>query len=159
MGCYCNNNASPYLSCIWHSPNRYKGCASKPVGLSFKTLSSVCKDYRPNAVVLEKIFVNRNPASTLKLGLARGVCFLTPGLFCIPVFEYSATRIKNTLLGYGHATKQQIGLFIRATLNISQNLSEDESDAFSAALVHYYFCQKTVGAIRNQDKMNPSSSR
>ena len=60
----------------------------------FNSLSSVIETYRPDEAAVEETFVNRNPASTLKLGQARGVVLLVPALSEIHVGEYPATVVK-----------------------------------------------------------------
>ena len=63
----------------------------------FDGLSDVIQSYMPTEAVVEETFVNKNPASTLKLGMARGVVLLAPATQSIPVFEYTANQIKKAL--------------------------------------------------------------
>ncbi|MGH6881259.1 MAG: crossover junction endodeoxyribonuclease RuvC, partial [Hypericibacter sp.] len=71
-------------------------------------LARVIERYRPDAAAVEETFVNKNPNSTLKLGQARGVALLVPALAGLPVAEYSTNLVKKSVVGAGHAEKQQI---------------------------------------------------
>ena len=70
----------------------------------------------PNEAAVEETFVNKNPASTLKLGLARGVVLLAPAERGIAVHEYSANHIKKSVVGVGHAEKTQVQMMVRRLL-------------------------------------------
>ena len=99
-------------------------------------LSQIVARYSPDEAVVEETFVNRNPDSTLKLGLARGVALLVPALACLPVHEYAANRIKKALVGAGHADKEQVALMVRHLLPGVGDASSDATDALAAAICH-----------------------
>ena len=82
----------------------------------YKGLAEIVAQYDPDEASVEETFVNRNPDSTLKLGLARGVVLLAPALAGLPVHEYAANRIKKALVGAGHADKEQVALMVRHLL-------------------------------------------
>ncbi|MDE6223947.1 MAG: crossover junction endodeoxyribonuclease RuvC, partial [Alphaproteobacteria bacterium] len=82
------------------------------------------------------VFVNVNPASTLKLGQARGVAILTPSLLGIPVFEYSPNLIKKSVVGVGHAGKEQIQMMVKLLLSNPVIDSEHSGDALAMAICH-----------------------
>jgi crossover junction endodeoxyribonuclease RuvC len=103
-----------------------------------KELHAVFEAEKPDVVALERTFVNKNAASSLKLSLARGVCFAVPGTFNIAVHEYSPNLIKSKLLGYGHAPKAQIQHYIQSQFQLTSDISEDEADALAIALVHIF---------------------
>ena len=65
----------------------------------FNALTDVISTYQPAEAAVEETFVNKNPASTLKLGQARGVVMLAPAQLGIPVAEYAANLIKKSLVG------------------------------------------------------------
>jgi crossover junction endodeoxyribonuclease RuvC len=104
----------------------------------FENLFSVLEAYQPNACALETIFVNSNPQSTLKLGLARGIALAVPAFFNLFVHEYPPTTIKNSLSGYGRAEKAQIGQVVVRLLNLKEMPKKDESDALGIALTHIF---------------------
>ena len=108
----------------------------------YSRLTEVLKIYNPDAVAVEEVFVNVNPSSTLKLGQARGVAILTPSLLNIPVFEYSANLIKKSVVGVGHATKEQIQMMVGVLLNRPEIDSEHSGDALAMAICHVHNIKK-----------------
>jgi crossover junction endodeoxyribonuclease RuvC len=99
-------------------------------------LADVVKNYTPDSAAIEETFVNKNPASALKLGQARGVLLAVPALYGLPVAEYGANKVKKSVVGTGHAEKQQIGLMIRRLLPACGQIGEDEADALAVAITH-----------------------
>ncbi|CAO5675765.1 MAG: Crossover junction endodeoxyribonuclease RuvC [Holosporales bacterium] len=97
----------------------------------------IIEQYHPNHVAIEETFVNKNPTSALKLGMARGVLLMTPGLYNLPVYEYAANKIKKSVVGVGHAEKEQIIAMIGYIMpGIKQSLTPDSADALAIALCH-----------------------
>ena len=99
-------------------------------------LSEVIAEYRPEEAAVEETFVNRNPASTLKLGLARGVVLLAPAKAGLAVAEYPANLIKKALVGNGHATKEQMTMMVRTLLPGAKLEMADAADALAVAVCH-----------------------
>jgi crossover junction endodeoxyribonuclease RuvC len=102
----------------------------------FHGIQDVLRCYAPTSVSLEKVFLARNPQSALKLGQARGVALLAAAEQKIAVSEYSATEIKVAVVGYGHATKQQIQKMVAALLCLRGEVRADAADAIAAAVCH-----------------------
>ncbi len=92
--------------------------------------------YAPDAAAVEETFVNKNPASTLKLGMARGVVLLAPAERGIPVHEYSANLVKKSVVGVGHADKAQVQMMVRRLLPGCLLGSADAADALAVAICH-----------------------
>ena len=109
---------------------------SERLAALYTELLSIVEDYAPDEAAVEETFSNRNPASTLKLGQARGVVMLAPAQAGIPVAEYSANVIKKSLVGAGHADKGQIGAMVRMLLPGSATDSADAADALAVAVCH-----------------------
>ena len=99
-------------------------------------LARVIETYRPDEAAVEETFVNRNPASALRLGQARGVVLLAPAEAGLPVAEYPANLVKKSIVGAGHADKNQIAAMVRALLAIGEISSSDASDALAVAICH-----------------------
>ncbi len=97
-------------------------------------LADVVTRHRPAAAAVEEIFVNRNAASALKLGQARGVVLLAPALAGIEVFEYAANLIKKSVVGTGHADKQQVAMMVHTLLPACRAVEADETDALAVAI-------------------------
>ncbi len=99
----------------------------------------VIEEYSPEEAAIEETFVNKNPASALKLGQARGVLLMTPAVKGIAVAEYSANKIKKSIVGSGHAAKQQVGMMVKTLLPTCGTLGEDEADALAVAITHAHY--------------------
>lgn len=105
----------------------------------FLTLTEVLQTDHVDAVVLETQYVYKNPQSTIKLGMARGILLLAASLRNIPVFEYAPNVAKKAAVGNGTATKQQVQYMVSKLLNIPDLLEkgyEDVADAFALAMCH-----------------------
>ncbi|MGH1455333.1 MAG: crossover junction endodeoxyribonuclease RuvC [Alphaproteobacteria bacterium] len=109
-------------------------------------LICVIDEFQPDEAAIEETFVNKNPASALKLGQARGVLLVIPALKGVSVGEYSANKVKKSVVGSGHAAKQQMGVMIRTLLPACGTISEDEADALAVAVTHahYRVLSKTI---------------
>lgn len=101
-------------------------------------LYEIIAHYKPDTAAIEETFVNVNPASTLKLGQARGALLLTLSLADLPVAEYSATQVKKTVVGVGRAEKQQIQAVVEMLLpeTKQQKFGPDAADALAVAICH-----------------------
>jgi crossover junction endodeoxyribonuclease RuvC len=99
-------------------------------------LSEVIAAFGPEAAAVEETFVNKNPTSTLKLGLARGVVLLVPALAGLPVAEYPANLIKKSVVGAGHAAKEQVQMMVRRLLPGCLMETADAADALAVAICH-----------------------
>ncbi|MFT5538941.1 MAG: crossover junction endodeoxyribonuclease RuvC [Alphaproteobacteria bacterium] len=99
-------------------------------------VSAVIATYAPEAAAIEETFVNRNPQSALRLGLARGVVLLAPARAGLPVAEYAANQVKKSVVGAGHAAKNQIGMMVGMLLPQAEIETEDAADALAVAICH-----------------------
>jgi crossover junction endodeoxyribonuclease RuvC len=77
----------------------------------------------------------------LKLGEARGVVVLAPALAGLVVAEYSANRVKKSVVGAGHATKQQVQMMVSRLLPGCEFSSADSADALAVAICHAHFAE------------------
>jgi len=102
----------------------------------FDGLSRLVAEYRPNEVAIEKVFVQRNVDSALKLGQARGAALCAVMNQALPVAEYAPTQIKQALVGRGGATKEQVQHMVRTLLQLSATPPADAADALACALCH-----------------------
>jgi crossover junction endodeoxyribonuclease RuvC len=102
----------------------------------FEGVSSVIASFNPAEAAVEETFVNENPRSTLKLGQARGVVLLAPAMQGLKVAEYTPNLIKKSVVGSGHAEKQQIQAMIGFLLPKAKFDSADEADALAIAITH-----------------------
>src|SRR5690348_1587922 len=109
----------------------------------YRALNAVLDRHAPDEAAVEETFVNKNPASTLKLGLARGVALLAPAERGLPVFEYSANLIKKSVVGAGHADKAQVQMMVRRLLPGCAIATPDAADALAVAICHAHHAGAT----------------
>ncbi|MBM3484366.1 MAG: crossover junction endodeoxyribonuclease RuvC [Alphaproteobacteria bacterium] len=106
-------------------------------------LLAVIKAHRPSEAAVEETFVNRNASSTLKLGVARGVVLLVPAQAGLSVAEYAANQVKKTVVGAGHADKNQIAMMVRRLLPGAGEPASDAADALAVAICHAHTAAST----------------
>ncbi|MBI1180021.1 MAG: crossover junction endodeoxyribonuclease RuvC [Alphaproteobacteria bacterium] len=111
----------------------------------FAGLNAVLDAWEPDFAAVEETFVNANPSSTLKLGQARGVVLLAPALRGLPVAEYAPNQIKKSVVGVGHAAKEQIRMMVGVLLPGVQPSGPDAADALAVAVCHAHRLQATAG--------------
>lgn len=99
-------------------------------------LNAVIAEHAPDEAAVEEVFVNMNPASTLKLGHARACALLAPAQAGLPVAEYAATLVKKAVVGTGSADKAQVGFMIRRLLPTAGETTADAADALAVAITH-----------------------
>ncbi|MBN8521436.1 MAG: crossover junction endodeoxyribonuclease RuvC [Alphaproteobacteria bacterium] len=104
-------------------------------------LQEVIAQFKPETSAVEETFVNKNPLAALKLGQARGVALVVPARLGLSVGEYPANLIKKSIVGAGHAAKEQMGMMIRVLLPACGDIGEDEADALAVAITHAHHAQ------------------
>lgn len=114
--------------------------ASRPLHYRLKSiydsLSEVIAEYRPNNIVVEKIFFAKGAKSALSLGHARGIALLAAASHDVPLHEFSALEVKKAVVGYGRAEKRQVQEMVKIILKIRGPLSPDSADALALALCY-----------------------
>ncbi len=111
-------------------------------------LMAAIEAWAPQEAAIEETFVNQNPASTLKLGQARGVAMLVPARANLPVAEYAANAIKKSVVGAGHADKAQIQMMVQRLLPGVKFESPDAADALAVAICHAHHMQSRAAWSR-----------
>lgn len=104
-------------------------------------IARVLGDFKPLEAAVENTFVNKDGASTLKLGQARGVAMLAPAQFGIAVAEYAPNQVKKTVVGVGHADKTQIRVMLGVLLPKADPKTPDAADALAIAITHAHHRQ------------------
>lgn len=99
-------------------------------------LNEVIAAHGPVEVAVEKVFVNVNPQSTLALGQARGTAICAAVLAGLPVAEYTALQVKQSVVGNGHAGKDQVQHMVKRLLALPGHPSPDAADALACAICH-----------------------
>ena len=104
----------------------------------FLNVRKIIFKFSPNYAAVETVFVNNNAKSSLLLGQARGVIMLALAKEKITVGEYSPNEVKKNIVGYGHATKNEIFKMIQLIFPKAQVENEDSADALAVALCHAF---------------------
>ena len=101
----------------------------------FEGIERLILDYRPDEIAIERVFVNRNVDSAMKLGQARGAALCAVPLGTA-VFEYAPRAIKLAVVGSGGAEKTQVAHMMRVLLQLPAVPGPDAGDALAVALCH-----------------------
>jgi len=107
-------------------------------------LAKVVSEHGPMEAAIEQTFVNKDGAGTLKLGQARGAAMLVPAMAGIAVAEYAPNQVKKTVVGAGHADKNQIRVMLGVLLPKAQPATPDAADALAIAITHAHHRQAMV---------------
>ena len=99
-------------------------------------VSELVARYQPDQSVVEIVFVNTNPQSTLLLGQARGAAITALVAGGVEVAEYTALQVKQAVVGNGHADKTQVQHMVRRLLSLPGDPSPDAADALACAIAH-----------------------
>ena len=99
-------------------------------------LAEILQRYGPNEAAIEETFVNKDARATLKLGQARGAVMLAPALAGISVAEYAPNVVKKSVVGAGHAEKDQVKHMVKVLLPRAELNSADSIDALAIAICH-----------------------
>ncbi|AOU98962.1 crossover junction endodeoxyribonuclease RuvC [Acidihalobacter yilgarnensis] len=126
-----------------HSRHLASGCIRLPegtlaerLGRIFREVSEIVATHVPDMLVVEQVFVARNPASALKLGQARGAAICAGVIAGLPVYEYAPREVKLAVVGTGAADKTQVQHMIRLLLGMDTRPQADAADALAIALCH-----------------------
>jgi crossover junction endodeoxyribonuclease RuvC len=102
-------------------------------------IERVIREFEPTHFAIEDVFYSKNPRSALVLGEARGAAILAATLAGLPVYEYSAREVKQSVTGNGAADKTQVSFMLGRLLGLSPlPASSDESDALAVAMCHAF---------------------
>lgn len=124
-----------YLASGVIRPRRGAAHAEKLAAI-FEQLTAVIAGFEPDEAAVEETFVNASPRDALVLGQARGVGLLAPALAGLPVAEYAANTVKKSVVGKGHADKQQVAAMVKVLLPKCGAPAADEADALAVAICH-----------------------
>ena len=102
----------------------------------YEQLSEVVRLYLPETAAVEKTFVNKDGAGTLKLGQARGIAMLVPAKAGLEIGEYAPNTVKKTVVGVGHAEKGQVAHMVKMQLPGVVLAGPDAADALAVAICH-----------------------
>ncbi|MCD6506909.1 crossover junction endodeoxyribonuclease RuvC [Candidatus Poribacteria bacterium] len=103
----------------------------------YDALSRVIREYRPDVLVVEELFFNRNVNTAFAVGMARGVTMLAAEMEGVPVDSYTPLQVKQAVVGYGRASKNQIQQMVKVLLGLREvPAPDDAADALALAICH-----------------------
>lgn len=104
----------------------------------FDGVQTLMREYAPEEVAIERVFMHRNADSALKLGQARGAAICAAYCASPVLFEYAPREVKLAVVGQGGALKEQVQLMVKTLLKLQGELGPDAADAIGIALCHAY---------------------
>jgi crossover junction endodeoxyribonuclease RuvC len=102
----------------------------------FDGICQLMEDHHPQEVAIEQVFMHQNPKSALKLGHARGAAMVAAASHRLKINEYSARMVKQALVGYGAAQKEQVQHMVMQLLMLGRAPQSDAADALAIAICH-----------------------
>lgn len=112
----------------------------KRLHIIYNDLNALIKEYQPQQYAVEELFFNKNTRTALAVGHARGVVLLAGINAGLDVFEYTPLQVKQAVVGYGRAEKQQVQYMVKTLLNLPQAPKPDDvADAIAVAVCHGHF--------------------
>jgi crossover junction endodeoxyribonuclease RuvC len=112
-----------------------KGSDGERLATIYDSLEALILAYRPGEFAVEDAYVNKNPSTSLKLGLARGVALLAPARHGLPTTVYAPRMVKRVLTSNGNAEKDEVAAIVEERLGIEVD-GFDAADALAVALCH-----------------------
>ena len=118
----------------------------KPLSVCLKRLhhglTEIIEKLQPHCVAIEGIFFCKNAKTAVILGEARGAAIAACAARNLPVYEYAPRRVKQAVVGFGAASKEQVGKMVVSLLSLEETPPEDASDALAIAICHLHSMTK-----------------
>ena len=115
----------------------------------FDGICEISARYKPQCSVVEIVFVNVNPQSTLLLGQARGAAVTALMHGNIKVAEYTALQMKKAIVGHGKAAKEQVQEMVKRLLTLPSLPGKDAADALGLAICHAHAAKSFAAMARS----------
>jgi crossover junction endodeoxyribonuclease RuvC len=117
---------------------------SERLKIIFNSITQIINQYCPQEMAIEQVFMAKNAASALKLGQARGAAIVAAVAQELPVSEYEARKVKQSVVGNGAADKLQVQHMVKTLLRLPAVPQEDAADALAVALCHANSAQHLI---------------
>ena len=131
-----NNNTITLIDYGVISPNSKDTISSRLLSI-YSDVEELINNFKPNVFSIEDVFYSKNFKSAMLLGQARAVAILCAEKYSIPIFEYSAKKVKQSITGNGNSSKEQVQYMVKKMLKIKNDMMPvDSSDALAIALCH-----------------------
>lgn len=115
-----------------------KGAMASRLGLLYRQLATLIEQYQPDDAAVESVFMQKNVASAIKLGQARGAILAALACGELQVDEYSPAKVKQTICGSGRADKGQVQFMVQRLIRLPDPPQEDQADALAVAICHAF---------------------
>jgi len=117
------------------------------LGFIFSAIDEVIRKHQAQQMSIENVFMARNADSALKLGQARGAAICAAHQAGLEIAEYAPREIKQSIVGSGAASKEQVQHMVQRLLGIRQELQADEADGLAIAICHaqFYATRQKIG--------------
>ncbi|HEX6258228.1 MAG TPA: crossover junction endodeoxyribonuclease RuvC [Candidatus Saccharimonadales bacterium] len=103
----------------------------------YDSLTEIIRDTKPDTMAIERLFFAQNVTTAISVAHARGVAMLTGAQAGLAIAEYTPLQIKQTITGYGRASKKQMQEMVRLQLGLVETPKPDDcADALAAAIMH-----------------------
>ena len=119
----------------------------------FNQMETILEQWQPTHAAVENTFVNKDSVNSLKLAQARAIAMVVPRKFGLEVSEYAPNKVKKTIVGVGHADKQQIMHMVKLQLPGVQLNGPDSSDALAVAICHSYHARSNDRFLQALEKV------
>jgi len=119
---------------------RTQGDLNDRVVTIYSGIKEILEKHKVDIVVIERVFMRPdrpNPDAAIKLGHARGAVITAVG-GQLPIVDYSPNQIKKTVVGKGHASKEQVSFMVQQLLKLNKAPQADAADALAGAICHAY---------------------
>lgn len=115
-------------------------------------VTEIITQFQPDMFAIEQVFMAKNPDSALKLGQARGTAIVAAVNQDLPVFEYAARLVKQTVVGVGSADKVQVQEMVTRILQLSAKPQADAADALAIAITHAHSIQHSLTVAKQSNQ-------
>ena len=131
-----NSNVPTLIDYGIIAPNVKDKISSRLLSI-YSDIEELINTFKPNIFSIEDVFYAKNFRSAMLLGQARAVAILCAEKYSVPIFEYSAKKVKQSVTGNGNSSKIQVQYMVQKMLKIKDiSMPVDSSDALAIALCH-----------------------
>lgn len=114
----------------------------------YRDMNQLLKEFKPDALSIEKLFFNTNTTTAIDVAQARGTIILAAQMNSVPIFEYTPLQVKSAVTGYGRAEKNQVMDMTKSLLGLkSVPKPDDTADALALAICHAYSGTSTISKL------------
>lgn len=107
------------------------------LNILYTAISDLIEQYHPEAMAVEELFYFKNAKTVITVAEARGVIVLAAARHDLPIFEYTPLQVKQAVVGYGRAEKEQVQRMVKNILHLDKIPKPDDvADALAVALCH-----------------------